>query len=108
LSRYKNEDFVLIVAWLLAALRDRGPYPVLVLVGEHGTAKSTLCRTLRALIDPHTTALRSLPRDERDLFIAANNGWMIPIDNISTLPEWLSDTLCRPDLADRSLRCRSR
>lgn len=39
-----DQDFVLIVAWLLAALRDRGPYPVLGLSGEQGTAKSTLAR----------------------------------------------------------------
>jgi hypothetical protein len=37
----KNDhDFVLAVAWLLAALRDCGPYPVLALSGEQGSAKS--------------------------------------------------------------------
>lgn len=39
-----DSDFVLIVAWALAVLRDRGPYPVLVLSGEQGSAKSTLRR----------------------------------------------------------------
>jgi hypothetical protein len=34
-----ERDWVLIVAWLLAALRERGPYPVLVLAGEQGSAK---------------------------------------------------------------------
>jgi len=29
-------DFVLAVSFILATLRDRGPYPVLVLIGEHG------------------------------------------------------------------------
>ena len=36
-----DNDFVLVVAWVLACLRDRGPYPVLVLSGEQGSAKST-------------------------------------------------------------------
>jgi hypothetical protein len=31
-----DADFVLIVAWLLAVLRDRGPYPVIALSGEQG------------------------------------------------------------------------
>jgi hypothetical protein len=88
-------DFGLLVAWLLAALRDRGPYPVLVLIGEQGTAKSFLATLLRMLVDPNVSALRSLPREDRDLFIAATNGHVIAIDNVSTLPPWLSDTLCR-------------
>jgi hypothetical protein len=86
---------VLVVEWLLAAYRDHGPYPVLVLSGEQGTAKSMLAAILRGLIDPNTAPLRSLPRDDRDLFIAATNGHVIAIDNVSYLPDWLSDAFCR-------------
>jgi hypothetical protein len=88
-------DFVLVIAWLLAALRHRGPYPVLVLAGEQGSAKSTTSAILRALVDPNVAPLRALPRDDRDLFIAANNGHLLAFDNVSGLPYWLSDTLCR-------------
>ena len=63
-----DTDFVLVVAWVVAALRNRGPYPVLVLTGEHGTAKSTLTRILRALCDPNSVPLRSLPRDDRVVY----------------------------------------
>jgi hypothetical protein len=34
-----DADLILVVAWLLAALRDRGPYPVLVLAGEQGSGQ---------------------------------------------------------------------
>jgi hypothetical protein len=90
-----DDDFVLAVAWLLAALRDRGPYPVLALLGVQGAAKSTFTKILRSLVDPNTAPLRALPRDDRDLFIAANNSHVIAFDNVSGLPPWLSDTLCR-------------
>jgi len=50
---------------------------------------------LRALIDPNSTPMRAIPRDERDLFIAATNGHFLGFDNISGLPTWLSDALCR-------------
>lgn len=86
--------FTLVTAWLVGALRPRGPYPVLELTGEQGSGKSTLARMLRALLDPHEVALRRLPRDERDLFIAASNSWVVALDNLSGVPWWLSDALC--------------
>jgi hypothetical protein len=43
-----DTDFVLVVCWLVATLRDHGPYPLLVLSGEQGAAKSTFSRMLRA------------------------------------------------------------
>jgi hypothetical protein len=90
-----DEDFVLVVAWSLAVLRNRGPYPVIVLSGEQGSAKSTFSAILRALLDPNTAPLRALPREDRDLFIAASNGHVLAFDNVSGLPAWISDTLCR-------------
>jgi hypothetical protein len=80
---------------LLAALRHGGPYPLLVIVGEQGSAKTVLSKMLRALVDPNVAPVRSLPREERDLFIAANNGHVLAFDNLSALAPWLSDALCR-------------
>jgi hypothetical protein len=99
LRRYFNvsgeERLRLIVAWLVAALRPTGPYPVLLFQGEQGSAKSTAERLVRALVDPSAAPLRTTPRNERDLYIAADNAHVIALDNISTLPPWLSDALCR-------------
>jgi hypothetical protein len=90
-----EHDFILVVAWLLAAMRPRGPYPVLAVAGEQGSAKSTMSVLLRSLIDPNVAPLRALPREDRDLFISANNGYVLCFDNVSGLPSWISDTLCR-------------
>jgi hypothetical protein len=90
-----DADWPLVVAWLLAAYRQSGPYPVLCLHGEQGSGKSTQARALRRLIDPNTADLRCEPKEPRDLMIAANNGWVVALDNISYLPGWLSDALCR-------------
>jgi hypothetical protein len=88
-------DFVLLVAWLLACLRRRGPFPILTVNGEQGSAKSTLVHLLRALVDPNKAALRSEPREVRDLIIAASNSWVQSFDNLSHVQPWLSDALCR-------------
>jgi hypothetical protein len=90
-----QDDLVLVTTWLLATLRHGGPYPLLVIAGEQGSAKTVLSKLLRALVDPNTAPVRTLPREERDLFIAANNGHVLAFDNLSALPPWLSDTLCR-------------
>lgn len=91
----KESDFVLVVAWVLAALRNHGPYPVLVLSGEQGAAKSTFTAMLRSLIDPNTALIRALPRLDHEFFIAANNGHVLAYDNLSVLSAGISDTLCR-------------
>jgi hypothetical protein len=95
LNVQSDNDFVVVVAWALAVLRNRGPYPAIVLSGEQGSAKSTFAAILRALLDPNTAPLRALPREDRDLFIAASNGHVLAFDNVSGLPGWISDTLCR-------------
>ena len=85
----------LFIACLVNAFRPTGPYPVLCLHGEQGSAKSTAARIFRNLIDPNTAPLRSTPREERDLMIAGTNGWVVAFDNLSHLPGWVSDALCR-------------
>jgi 5S rRNA maturation endonuclease (ribonuclease M5)/energy-coupling factor transporter ATP-binding protein EcfA2 len=93
--RVDPDDRPLVVGWLLMTFRPRGPYPVLALVGEQGSGKSTTARVLRRLIDPNDADLRAEPREERDLWVAAVNGWLLALDNVSRLPNWLSDALCR-------------
>src|SRR5215467_7462436 len=95
LNLSSRNDFVLIVAWLLAALRPGGPYPLLAISGEQGSAKTVLSKLLKALIDPNVAPVRALSREERELMIAANNGYLLAFDNLSALPNWLSDALCR-------------
>jgi hypothetical protein len=90
-----DADWPLVAGWLAGALRPRGPYPVLAVHGEQGSAKSTTCRVLRSLVDPNGAPLRCEPREPRDLAIAANNGWIVALDNLSYVRPQLSDGLCR-------------
>jgi hypothetical protein len=90
-----DDEFKLFVAWLLSTLRPAGPFPILCLNGEQGSAKTTLARIARRLIDPNAADTRTIPKDETDLLIAARNGWIINLDNLSHVRDWLSDALCR-------------
>ncbi len=97
-NRYLNihdDDLKLVKAWLLACLKPSMPYPILVLQGEQGSAKSTACEILCELIDPNGNNLRPAPKDERDLAISTTNRLVVCLDNLSGIKTWLSDTLCR-------------
>ena len=85
----------LMLAYLLGAFQLGGPHPLLNVSGEQGSAKSTATRLLKSLIDPATPLLRSLPRSEQDLLLAAQNNHILAIDNVSRLQPWMSDALCR-------------
>lgn len=87
--------FALLKAWLSGCFRPNGPFPLIVMTGEQGSAKSTTGRVLKRLLDPSSAPLRTEPKEARDLMIAAKNALICGLDNISHLPAWLSDALCR-------------
>ncbi len=90
-----DDDLVLVKAWLIACLKPKMPYPILVLHGEQGSAKSTAAQVLCELVDPNEASLRSEPRNEQDLAIAATNRLVVAFDNLSGIKNSLSDASCR-------------
>jgi putative DNA primase/helicase len=98
LSRFLNvrdDDLILVVGFLLFCISPSGPYPIMIVQGEQGSAKSTFCKVIRSLIDPSSAMLRSAPKNGTDLMIAAQNGWLLSFDNLSSLKQEMSDSLCR-------------
>jgi putative DNA primase/helicase len=98
LRRFLNvneADHKLVVGWLVAALRERGPFPILLAHGEHGSGKSVFCRLLRSLVDPNAAPIRAIPKDDHNLILTATNSWILAFDNLSGVPAWLADGLCR-------------
>ncbi|MBW1966539.1 MAG: toprim domain-containing protein [Deltaproteobacteria bacterium] len=99
LRKYVNlkseNDFILLVAWLVGALRAQGDHVILVLQGPEGTGKTTAARLIKGIVDPNVSSERSSPRNEEDFIIGASNNHVTSFDNISGIPPWLSDALCR-------------
>lgn len=90
-----DEALVLLAGWMLSALHPTGPYPVLVLDGPEGSGKSSLGYLLRSCLDPRSVTDTGAPREERDLDAIADALWLVALDNLSELPQWLSDATCR-------------
>lgn len=90
-----ERDYVLITAWLVGTLHPKGPYPALNLNGERGSTKSKATSILRNMVDPNKASSRNAPKDDRETAITAQNNMVIALDNLSSMPLWLSDLLCR-------------
>jgi hypothetical protein len=89
-----DADFPLLRGFLLDCRKGVGPYTVLLINGEQGSAKSTGSKYLRSLLDPvHKAPARRLQRDEYELAIAAQMNALLVFDNVSSLPQWLSDAI---------------
>ena len=86
---------ILLLVYMVAGLLPEIPLPVLVVHGEQGVAKSFLFRLLRALLDPSSLATLTYPANIREFVQLAAHHRTAYLDNLTSLPQWLSDALCR-------------
>jgi len=100
-------DRPLILAWLVAALAFPDvAHPVLILAGEQGAAKSTATRALANLVDPSTTGPRTPPREPEQWVTSCQASWIVALDNLSRLSDWMSDAICRAVTGDADVKRR--
>jgi hypothetical protein len=90
-----EDDFVLTIGWVAASFNPDGGYPILGAFGPYDSAKTTLLRGCRRLIDPNQLDTRTLPSSERDLMVIAQTSWVQSFDNVSSLTPEMSDVFCR-------------
>ena len=89
-----DENFILILAFIINALNPDGPYWFLLVEGEQGSGKSFLCHLLKMLIDPNFITKQRLPDNIRDLMIQAQENHLLVFDNLSGMKGEMSDILC--------------
>lgn len=95
-----EEGFRLLVAWLVAAFIPDLPHPILAFRGEQGTGKSKAAQMVIGIVDPSGAPKRTAPRDIKSWATQAFNSWALCLDNVSIIPDWLSDALCRAVTGD--------
>jgi hypothetical protein len=95
-----DETWPLVAGWLVAALLSEIPHPILLLAGLQGSGKSCAARMLTMLVDPSPAPLRSEPRDLEQWAVAASGSWVVVLDNLSAIPQWFSDALCKSCTGD--------
>lgn len=91
---------LLLLAWLAVALIPGFPHPLLVTHGPQGAAKSSMFKMIKELLDPSEIKTLSPADCLRELVLHAHNHWFLPLDNLSVLPGWMSDSLSRACTGD--------
>lgn len=96
LVNVKGEDNKLLLkCYIISLFYPEIPKPVLMLHGEQGSAKSTLQELIRMLVDPSSISTLTFPRDINELVQKLSHNYIAYFDNVSSIPEWISDQLCR-------------
>ena len=84
----------LIKSFLPVALIPDIPRPCLVMQGDQGSGKTSAARRARSLIDPSNMATLRC-KDDAEIVQGLAHHYAPIIDNLSNLPEWMSDTFSR-------------
>ncbi len=95
LLNIRDEEWRLVVGFMVASMRPLGPYPILEVTGEQGSAKSTTCEFILRILDETEVGRRSAPTNEREMAISLKHSRVALFDNMSHLSKEMSDVLCR-------------
>ncbi len=105
-------DRTLFIGWLTYTIahakRDGTSYVILVIQGDQGSGKTSLCNNvILPLIDPSSVGVQTFPRTAKDLAIVCENAHVACFDNVRNFKADTSDLLCmastRSALSGRTL-----
>jgi len=91
---------LLIKVNLVVALIYGIPHPILLIIGPQGCGKSLAMQLMRMLIDPSRIPKLSFNYDRHETALLLHQHYAAFFDNVSTIPDWLSDILCRACTGD--------
>ena len=95
-----DEDFDVLVGWMIAAMIPEFAHPILMLGGGQGTGKTTAATMIVGVLDASDAPTRTQPREPEQYALTIAAAWTTVFDNVSTIPEWLSDALCKTVTGD--------
>jgi hypothetical protein len=90
-----DDNRLLLKCYIISLFIPEIAKPILMLHGEHGSAKTTLQELIKMLVDPSIVKTLTFPRDINELVQQLSHNYIAYYDNISVIKEQISDALCR-------------
>ncbi len=95
-----RENQLLLLVHLVCCFIPGFPHPLLSIHGPQGSAKSVMAKLIKKIVDPSGTEVLSFPKDVDGLIQLLDHNWLVFFDNLSRMPEWISDQLCKAVTGD--------
>lgn len=90
-----EENNLLLKCYIIALFIPGFPEPILMLHGDPGGAKTTHQELIKMLVDPSSVLTLVLPREINELIQQLAQRRVVYYDNLSEIPDWISDQFCR-------------
>jgi hypothetical protein len=90
-----RRDFVLGIGWVLGCYQPRYALLVALLLGRHGSAKTSALRRFCALIDPLIDEPDEPVREDREVIVVAQDSYVQSTDNVVNISPTRSASICR-------------
>jgi len=74
--------------------------PIMVFVGEQGSIKTTITKSIKRIVDPSGEITSSLPKKTDDLLLHLHSRYLVSFDNISYFDQEISNIFCRAITGD--------
>jgi hypothetical protein len=95
LNLRSRRDFVLLIGFVLGCYQPAGPFLQVLLLGPHGSAKTSAMKRALALIDPVINDPLAPPREDREVLITAQTTFVQGFDNVKSISVERSAVYCR-------------
>ena len=92
---FDNKSLKLSLVWLMSYFLKEGTYPILMVDGPQGSAKTSSLTFLARIVDPREHTLIGIPRTSRDLYVYAQKNTILAFDNVSEVSPSMCDELCK-------------
>jgi len=89
----REDHRLLFIVYLISIFVLDMNHPILSVFGTQGAGKTFMLKIMKALCDPSYISVLIGTTDRRELVQMAVHNYVVPFDNMGSLPGWLSDLL---------------